>query len=202
MCDRGRPRRAPRSTLGVYLPTAGCHLNNISTSSPVGLRVLRASCNWERQLFVAGSKAQGDSPAALTPWSFLFRGESLLLLLRKTKLCGLGFCAVRTYQWLLPSVNTNLLPHLGVAINTWQTPTIPEVQKATLSRGTCNPFIQSHMLIFWSLCATYTALVCRVSFSVSAQTSLFILLKQSETLWFGDGAQRGIWIILIHGAPQ
>lgn len=62
---------------------------------------------------------------------------------------------------------------------------IPEVQKGTLSRGTCNPFIQSYVFIFWILCVTYTALVCFVSFSVSAQTSLFILFKQSETLWFG-----------------
>lgn len=62
---------------------------------------------------------------------------------------------------------------------------IPEVQKATLSRGTCNPFIQWYVFIFWILCVTYTVLVCFVSFSVSAQTSLFILFKQSETLWFG-----------------
>lgn len=31
---------------------------------------------------------------------------------------------------------------------------IPEVQKATLSRGTCNPFIQSYMFIFWIRCVT------------------------------------------------
>ena len=71
---------------------------------------------------------------------------------------------------------------------------IPEVQKATLSRGTCNPFIQSYVFIFWILCVTYTALVCFVSFSVSAQTSLFHIAqtKWDAVVWFRQDQRRDL----------
>lgn len=97
-------------------------------------------------------------------------------------------CQVGKYYWLTESFSTPLfyksIPSAGRGSHRLANSKIPEVQKATLSRGTCNPFIQSDMFIFWILCVTYTVLVCFLSFSVSAQTSLFILFKQSETLRF------------------
>lgn len=65
--------------------------------------------------------------------------------------------------------------------------TIPEVQRAALSRGECNPFIHSYVFVFGILCVTYTPPVCFESCSVSAQTPLFALPKQSEgsLVWLG-----------------
>lgn len=47
----------------------------------------------------------------------------------------------------------NLFTGPGVAVNAWQTPESQRYRKPLCS-GTCNPFIQLYMFIFWFFCIT------------------------------------------------
>lgn len=79
---------------------------------------------------------------------------------------------------------------------------IQEVQKATLSGGTCNPFIQPYVFIFWILCVTCAALVCFVPFSASVQknsSSFFSVFKHGGLVRPDSERHSGSW---NGGVPQ
>lgn len=71
---------------------------------------------------------------------------------------------------------------------------IQEVQKATLSRGTCNPFIQPYLFIFRILCVTCAVLVCFVPFSVSVQRSPPLFYYSNTVVWLGRTGER-FWLM-------
>lgn len=91
----------------------------------------------------------------------------------------------RISQHLSPPSLPNLFTSPGVAVSTWQTPKSQRCRKLLCQGEHVIHLFSPTCLFFRDAVSFIPCLFTFLSFSMSAQTSLSMVFKQSETLWFG-----------------